>query len=431
MPAMIVKASRCKSGNDSSQSISTPPTTLYLFKTREEILTLYRNTDVNHLQGSGDLLWSVMSKVLKHEETSAQLWWKSTGSLLATLLYEAKYSVTAQCDILLFYFLILAPQLGPHPQALRGCSSWKSFMTDDNIPIELSWEWGLRDKSPLVRLSIEPIGLDAGTPQDTLNEFATNAVVDNFQRIYPRTDLSLLHYFSKELLTYNVERGDNEKAWTTADHQSRSFLAFDFGETTPMLKAYFLPIFKAMETGQSTMALISQAIDKLSKLEGLKFPNYEILCEYLRTSTQGSKLQAEMFSIDCVSPASSRMKIYVRSQSTSFDSIRANMTLDGKLRQRHLDKGMVELEKLWKMVLLPAQFATANEELPRKDHRTAGILYYYDIKPRQAYPIPRLYIPVRHYGETDTAIAMGLTRYLKTRGQDKTATHYLKALRTI
>ena len=418
---MIIKADHCISGNDSSQNRFTKPETLYLSETRDKMLSLYKKTDVIHLRGSGDLLWRVMSQNLKHEEINAQLWWKSTGSLLATLLYEAQYSVTAQCDILLFDFLILAPQLGPHPQALRGRSPWKSFMTDDNIPIELSWEWGLRDKSPVVRLSIEPIGLDAGTPQDTLNKFATNAVVDNSQHIYPSTDLSLFHYYSKELLTYNVERC----------HQSRSFLSFDFGETKPMLKAYFLPIFKAMETGQSTMALISQAIDKLSKVEGLMFPSYEILCEYLRTSTQGSKLQAEMFSIDCVSPASSRMKIYVRSQSTSFDSIRANMTLDGKLRQRDLDKGMVELEKLWKMVLLPAQFATANEELPRKDHRTAGILYYYDIKPGQAYPIPRLYIPVRHYGETDTAIVMGLTRYLNTRGQDKTATHYLKALRTI
>ncbi len=431
---MIIKTGRCKLGNDSSQSIFTSRTALYLSETRDEILSLYKKTDVsdvNYLQGSGELLWRVMSKNLKHEETNAQLWWKSTGSLLATLLYEAKYSVTVQCDILLFYFLILTPQLGPHPQALRGYSPWHSFMTDDNIPIELSWEWGLRDKSPVVRLSIEPIGLDAGTPQHTLNEFATNAVVDNFQHIYPSTDLSLFHYFSKELLTYNVERGDNDRAWATVGHQSRSFLAFDFGETTPMLKAYFLPIFKAMETGQSTMALISQAIDRLSKLERLTFPSYEILSEYLRTSTQGSELQAEMLAIDCVAPASSRMKIYMRSRSTSFDSIRANMTLDGKLEQRDLDKGITELEKLWKMVLLPARHATSSEELPRKDHRTAGILYYYDIRPGQPYPIPRLYIPVRHYGETDTAIAMGLTRYLKTRGEGEIAGRYLKALRTI
>ena len=427
---MPIKARHTDLWKGSSQPISTKSSTSYLSETRDEILSLCESNELDHLRGSGDFLWKVINESLAYGEISYQLWWNTTGSVLAGLLHEAGYHVTAQCEILLFYFLIVVPQLGPHPRALRGLLPWKSFMTDEHTPIELSWEWGLGEKSPMVRLSIEPIRLDAGTSPDPLNEYATNQVIDGFLHMFPSTELNLFHFYSKELLTYRLEHGDNDTALTTAGHQSRSFVAFDFSKPGPMLKAYFLPIFKARETGQSTLAIISQAIDKLAKREGLKFPGHDFLSDYLQTSSEGLGLQAEIFSIDCLSPALSRMKIYLRSQSTSFESIRANMTFGGKLKQRGLQKGIVELENLWRMVLLPARHANANEELPCKSHRTAGILYYYEIRPGHLFPTPRVYIPVRHYGENDMAIAKGLVSYLKSRGQEGFTGQYLKFLQT-
>ena len=440
---MLVKAIGAHCWNGSSPRVSKNPwsdegyrlmtsneaLSSHLTELRDKIPLLCESNEADTLRGSTDL-WKVMYKHLEHEEMNAQFWWTKTGSLLATLLHQAEYQVTAQYEILLFYFLVLVPELGPRPNSSGGFSQWKSFMTDENIPMELSWEWGLGDDSPSVRLSIEPIGLDAGTPRNILNQYATNHIVNNVQRIFPSTDLRLFHHFSRELLTYNLEREDKDTSLATAGHRSRSFIAFDFGKTSTMLKAYFLPVFMAREIGQSTIALISQAIARLAKVEGLEYPGYDILSDYLQTSPEGLRLEAEMFSIDCVSPAFSRLKVYLRSRSTSFRSVRANMTLDGKLKSRDLDKGMAELEKLWRMVLLPARHANADQELPHKDHRTAGNLYYYDIKPGKLAPTPRLYIPVRHYGESDTAIVEGLTRYLKTRGQDRTTDRYLKALQT-
>lgn len=395
---------------------------------RDKIFSIESSKDDSSCD-SGYCLWDMMYKHLEHEESNAQFWWTATGSLLAILLHQAKYQIMAQCEILQFYFSILIPELGPSPDSSGRFPQWKSFMTDENMPIELSWEWGLGDSPPTVRLSIEPIGLDVGTPQNSLNEFVTNQLVENIKRIFPGIDLRLFHHFSKELLTYNLEDQNNDTTLGTASHQTRSFLAFDFGKTGTMLKAYFFPVFKATETGQSTLALISQGLASLEKLEGIEFPGYDFLSDHIRTSPEGSRLEVEMFAIDCISPASSRMKVYLRSQSTSFESVRANMTLDGRLKHQGLDKGVVELEKLWKLVLLPAQNIKADEELPRKAHRTAGILYYYDIKPNELVPTPRIYIPVRHYGQNDTAISEGLVCYLKTRGQDEISDRYLRALR--
>ena len=421
---------RYDSSNGSSQFIEKYLKTSSLVNVRDEMLSFCKSTEVENLRGCGDFAWKVINKYTEHKETNAQLWWITTGPLLAVLLHEAKYQPVAQCEILLFYFLDLVPQLGPHPGVSGELPRWKSFMTDQHLPLELSWDWGIGDCPPMVRLSMEPVGLDAGTPQDALNQFATNELVANFKHMFPNTELGLFHHFSKELLTYNVEHQNDDPALETAGHQSRSFVAFDFGNAGPILKAYFLPIFKARETKQSKLTLISQAIFKLANLEGLEFPGYDILSNYIQTSTEGARLEVEMLSIDCVSPAASRIKVYLRSQSTSFKSIRVNMTLGGALKQQGLDEGIAKLEQLWKLVLRPAQYASAEEELPYNAHRTAGILYYYEIRPATLTPIPRLYIPVRHYGANDAAVANGLLHYLKGRGQDEAASHYLRALQT-
>ena len=421
-----LKVKNCSLRTNDKTSMS-----MQFVEARNVILYLHNLIEDDTLQGSSDSLWEIVKQNLVHNKINAQSWCNRTGPILATLLQKANYLPEAQCDVLLFYCLFLAPELGPSPDGFGNVPRWRSFMTDDGTPIEMSWEWGLEDCSPIVRLSIEPIGLAAGTPQDPLNAFAATRLVENVQHISPFTDLRLYHYFSKELLSYNSARGSNNAISATAAHQSRSFVAFDFGKTNNMLKVYFIPTFKAKETGQSTLALISEALAKLSKREALQFPAYDLLLDYLQNSPQGSQLEAEMLSVDCVSPASSRIKIYLRSCFTSFSSVRANMTLNGNLKQRGLDNGIIELEKLWKLVLLPAQDLGANEELPHKNHRTAGILYYYEFRPGQMIPTPRLYIPVRHYGQNDMTVAEGLAAYLGSRGQGEMAGQYLEAMQSV
>ena len=427
---MLIEPLHRESCVESPSCMSLKACSVCVTETRDQILSLCDSNEVGNSRGSENVVWEVMSKHLKHQEINAQFWWSTTGPLLATLLHGAKYQITTQSEILLFYFLFLVPELGPRLDFSGKFSQWKSFMTDENMPLELSWEWGLGDNSPKVRLSMEPIGLDAGTLKDPLNQHATYRIVDQIQRIFPSIELSLFRHFSKELLTYTLENGIKDGTLATAGHQSRSFIALEFGKTSTMLKAYFFPVFKARETGQSTLALISRAIAKLAKVEGLRFPSYGSLSDYIRTSKEGSRLEAEMLSIDCVSPASSRMKLYLRSPSTSFSSVRANMTLDGKLEQPNLEKGIFELEKLWNLVLPAVQSGDSDTELPHKAHRTAGTLYYYDIGPGQLVPIPRLYIPVRHYGRNDTVIAEGLISYLKTREQDEMTGRYLNVLQS-
>lgn len=106
-------------------------------------------------------------------------WWRTTGRAFAALLAQADYSPESQYRNLLFFYLVVCPELGPGPARHGGPSHWYSFMTDHFSPVELSWEWAVggggsggkdgngvsqltssssRVASPTVRFSTEPIG---------------------------------------------------------------------------------------------------------------------------------------------------------------------------------------------------------------------------------------------------------------------------------
>ena len=376
-------------------------------------------------------LWNLLKDNLVHKEAHAQRWWTQTGPILASLLRHAKYGAMHQLDVLSAYFSLLVPELGPRLDVLSEPLRWKSFMIDDGVPVEMSWDWGLGGKPPTIRLSLEPIGLYAGTLQDPWNSYAIARVIWKMNRICPGSDLCLFNHFSRELSIGSHGCQTLGPSSASESWQLRSFVAFDFLSTGIMLKAYFVPLFNESKTEPRTLEVIAEAISRVSELEALEFPAFHLLLHYLTTSVEGTRLGAEMLAIDCVSPTAARIKVYLRSQSTSFNSIRSNMTLGGKLRQRGLESGLLELEKLWRLVLPVAKNSSPDEELPRKIHRTAGILYYYDFKSKQSCPVPRIYIPVRHYGHNDLDIAKALETYLRGRGQDEWAHRYLLALQDI
>lgn len=359
-----------------------------------------------------------------------QFWWKKTGIPFAVLLEKAGYSINAQCQHLLFFCCYVVPELGAAADAQGLPKHWKSFMTDHFSPIELSWEWGCGVESPRVRFSIEPIGPHAGTPADPLNRYATARLSRQYQRLLPDCDLRLFDHFSKELLSYSHSQNEIGEKPDHQGHGSRTFIAIDFCEDGAMLKSYFLPTFKAAELGQSTWDTIAHAIQDLPEYSPSVFSGLSMLQNFLMTP-QGSRLEAEIFAIDCVAPTKSRLKIYMRSPSTSFDSVRDVMTLGGVLDDSNLDDGLKELQRLWTLVLSQGQEFSTAEHLQQKDHRTAGILYYFDIKQGKAFPGVKVYIPVRHYGQNDLAIAEGLSVYLKSRGQGPLACKYIEALKSI
>lgn len=376
-------------------------------------------------------LWGFIDQNLPQVVPDFNFWWNKAGLPYVVLLQEAGYSTASQLQQLLFFYYYVIPELGAACDANGMPRDWKSFMTDHFSPIEFSWEWGPKYENPSIRYSIEPIGPIAGTPMDPFNQHATTQLAHRYQRLFQNCDLTLFEYFSDHLLSYETSDGPIEKSGGEAGHSSRSFLAIDSSEGGTMLKAYFIPTFKARVLGRSTWDIIALAIENLPGYSPPAFQGFVILQNFLMSQSQSSDLEAEIFAIDCVAPAESRLKIYMRNRSTSFASVKNVMTLGGALDDPALAQNLEDLHQLWKLVFSEERGRSAHEELPAKDHRTAGTLYYFDIKQGKAHPGVKVYLPVRHYGLNDLAIANGLRAFLKRRGHGARASNYLQALERV
>ena len=357
----------------------------------------------------------------------AYFWWKTTGASLAVLLEKAGYPLDVQYDNLLFYCTYIVPSMGPMPNVKGQPQAWKSFMTDDSSPLELSWSWGSSNVEPMIRYSIEPISYFAGTAVDPHNLIAATSLMQSMHHKLPDIDLQWYNHFASALLAFDYTTSPATNHNRMADHASHTFVAFDLEDQFVRFKAYFLPTAKAREGGSTNLELMTEAINDLPNVS---FPSFHCLLSYISTSSQ--TFTAEILGLDCIAPDKSRLKIYLRSRSTSFAAVRSVMTLGGKVPD---EKGIAELRKLWGLVLnLPEDFSD-EEELGGTGHRTGGILYYVEMKPGHALPVLKLYIPVRHYGQNDAAVANGVVTYLRGRDQSQSqlqrTNDYISALSSI
>lgn len=302
-------------------------------------------------------------------------------------------------------------------------------MTDDHSPVELSWEWGVYDGGPNIHCSFEPIGRFASTQLDPLNQFAALRFVQEQCYRNPKLDLTWFEHF-KSLLSFETDEASQRQAYQSEGHQSRIFLGYDILGEGVTFKAYFMPAFKALSEGISKRSLIEQTIGSLPGYCEEKFQAFKILENFLDSTEIGSKLTPEIVAIDCVAPSDSRIKIYVRDRSTSFVHVRRIMTLS-ECEDPGMEQMLQKLKSLWALVLgLEADFDEA-AELPGKNHRTAGILYYFEIRPGRSRPTTKVYIPVRHYGENDLDIARGVVAFRSTQGQYSHQNEYLEALNIV
>ncbi|KAI4197626.1 MAG: hypothetical protein LQ348_002132 [Seirophora lacunosa] len=369
-------------------------------------------------------------------------WWqRQIGTPLAILLHKAGYDLETQYAYIRFFLDCTIPALGPSHGMSSDASPWQSFMTDDHTPVELSWEWRHTGENPDVRYSIEPIGHSAGGRADPFNLLATPCLIGQLQRTISSLDLRWYSHFAETLLPNAPALGSQYGALlgqSPAELLSTSFVAYDLRRKGPVtVKAYFLPSIRAMQSEVSNFNLIIRAIRSLPESRAGAFQALRLLIEYTETDALGSELECEMLGIDCVSADSARLKIYLRSGRTSFDSVRSIMTLGGRVQSPEDDDedAFGDLFELWNALFFPEKqastTATTSTELRRCGHRTAGILYYFDFSKSHAKPVPKVYLPVRHYGESDHLIAKAVCARMKRKGKQHEARQYLSALEEI
>ncbi|THV48371.1 hypothetical protein BGAL_0252g00030 [Botrytis galanthina] len=356
-------------------------------------------------------------------------WWKHhSGYALAIFLYFAEYSTEVQRRDLKFFADYIASCLGADSRARRWDKKylWQSFMTDDGTPIELSWDWGIQNDLPTIRYSIEPIGMHADTSLDPSNNFASAQFHQQLLGSEIECQNGWFNYFNAEFNRPTAQTAPFDSCYREhRGYSSHMFYAFDLNKEKIASKAYFFPELKARVNGVTNFEAIYHTIASAPHCTVQNTKALQVCNEFALESGREA-LEYDMLAIDLTEPRASRLKIYMRSRETNFNSVVDILTLGGRLQSFKRDQGIKDLWFLWNCLFQVNH--QQEESLKFVDHRTAGILYNFEFKLGALIPTAKVYIPVRHYCRSDEQIIQGLATYLSYHQRDKYLPNYLKAM---
>nr|RBQ98489.1 hypothetical protein FVER53263_20603 [Fusarium verticillioides] len=330
-----------------------------------------------------------------------QYWTETVGSTLKRFLASSGYDSKSQSRILNQFSNLVAPSLGSSP--VRGEPIWKSFMTDNNCPVELSWDFHTGNGQPTIRYSIEPIGLAAGTAADLHNDEAAPDFKNRASGEFPDMDTALFNHFYN---FFNGRWGDDRPE----GHRSTMFWAFDLKESNTTNKAYFFPGLVAHATHKSTLEVVADAITSAPGCRPENISSFASFAKFIH-ERQYLGLEMDMLALDLVPVEKSRLKIYFRDRRTDFRSVKEMMSLGGRIHAEDFDVGMRNLRSLWD-ALIGTSEVSDDVPLPYNNHRTAGVLYNVEFRTSSTTPKVKVYIPVRHYAKNDSQILDALGDFL-------------------
>ncbi|KAF5018090.1 hypothetical protein F66182_9943 [Fusarium sp. NRRL 66182] len=349
----------------------------------------------------------VKARAEHHFDSHQSYWYQTVGLVLEKLLDNAEYSFHSQVDALNQFANLVAPYLGP--SLGTGQPQWESFMTDNQTPIELSWDFHTGYDQPTIRYSIEPVMLDAGTTSNPYNSRAAARFRHDAIKTFPDMDTTLFDHFQAYF----------ERRWVLnrkRDHLSTVFWAFDLDESGTTNKAYIFPD-AACDGGLSTLDIMFNAINTAPgcSLEALRA--FGVFSDFVNHRPR-LNLEIVLLALDLVPVSKSRLKIYFRDSRTNFNAVKEVMSLSGRLDSPEIERGLVNLKMLWDS-LLDTQKMAGDSMLPHKDHKTAGILYNIEFRMSSTNPKVKIYIPVRHYAKNDLQVIRALKGFLTDQVSNK------------
>jgi tryptophan 7-dimethylallyltransferase len=347
----------------------------------------------------------------------SESWWNIISPILLSLMQSAGYSREDQAKHAQFVKKQLVPCLGPSPDY---CSvpRFDSFCNDDFSPVELSWNFHAGQST--IRVGLEPIGRWAGTSVDPFNTLETAKLMSRLLASEKLVDGTLWRHFSENLAVDPDEASSVVAGMGPNEHMTVNTISFDLnGESVP--KVYFYPIAKALSLGVHAGELVA---DSIERLEINVTPALDVIQAFVHDSKMehGNILRMECLSFDAVDPYRSRLKAYLRTPQTSLRRVQEIYTLGGRLSGLEIDACLAHLRAFWSDVLGLGDY---DEELILSAHRTAGIIFNFELRHDDPLPKPKVYIPTRHYGGTDLAIAQGLSHFFHGLGWHQLADSYV------
>lgn len=327
---------------------------------------------------------------------------------------------------------------------------YRSYMTDDHTPIELSWQFGA-DGGVVARFAIDPVVRQSSAERSR----GTMSIFDDLsslETIAPGVDLDWCRVCAKTLTTSDVDHRVN----TISQYPSQYFVGFDFSSQGIVLKAYFLPETKSAITGISKATLVTQCIEELATRSSsdLLTPWLRVR-KFFKTLPLSLRPNINIVAVDCVSSKHNRVKVYCRSPSATLSNLRRFITL-GRSHQSNiplstststafptahsdsdsspLSRGLRQITLLWYLLfpeMASSEFDNTEPTMKDPSHPTTGLLFYYELRGGHSEPFPKVYIPVRHLCPNDKHVVKALTQFYHRTGNIKAGMRYARDVQEI
>ncbi|TDZ15818.1 7-dimethylallyltryptophan synthase [Colletotrichum orbiculare MAFF 240422] len=364
-------------------------------------------------------------------QEDSKFWWSELSPPLLSLMQSAGYSAEEQDLYADFVNQFVVPSLGPEPRTSKSGARvphFDSFCSDDFSPAELSWNVG--PKGYKIRVGSEPIGAHAGTTRDPFNQDEPDAVMARLLRLHGgrgAVDGRLWDVFKRHMFVDARHAETIVSRMAANEHMTTNTISFDLEGEHPAPKVYFYPIPVSLLRDTHAGDVIAETLQQLPLNVT---PSLRHITDFLARHNRGrahgaENLRPELVAFDAVAPELARFKIYVRTKATCMARVRDIYTLGGALGGPLVEGGL-DLIRLFYLHVLG--LTAPEEELPASSHRTAGIIFNMEIKHNQARPVPKVYIPVRHYGGTDLRIAQNLSAFFRACGFAHMAETYVDAV---
>lgn len=200
-----------------------------------------------------------------------------------------------------------------------------------------------------------------------------------------------------------------------------NFQGGDLNRSGLLGKGYFWPQLRSRLTGVSTTDLISNCVERLGLAE-----QWKLIARYINTPA-GSSTSPEFVAVDTVEASRNRLKVYSRCSATHLSGVVSAMTLGDHpalVNNPGIQHAIANVTHLWRLMF--GQDAVDNDVSQISHHSiyTKGVVIYYDLTPGRAIPMPKVYIPVRHYAKNDAHVCEVMSQYYREIGFIKSGSTY-------
>ena len=386
----------------------------------------------SHVAKSLPILSQVNQTICPDSEDRA-FWWGALSEPLASLLQSYQYSDEVQLKYLRWFYQWVLPALGPRP--VDGKPYYGSWITHDLSPLEYSLNWKEKSPKQTIRFTLEPITKEAGTASDPINQLGALEFLKTVSKDVPSLDLTRFNHF---LEATNVPEDGIDDALAKIPSffpRSRVWIAFDLEQSGSLVaKSYFLPHWRAIQSGIPAKTIIFDAIQACQGTDGSTYDGSLAAIEsYLSTfSRQEDEPQVGLLSNDCVADVTgSRLKVYFRSSIDTIAGAKNMYSLGGRLKSANIDAGLKGIGEFWNHLFgLDSSDPASENKVCLQEHKCIFVYEMRSTKGSEPDIDVKFHIPMWQLGLSDGQISERLASWFESHSHPDLATRYKSNLDT-